>query len=275
MSRRAGGKAAPEPLRLSPTKVAIFRQCRYHYRLRYIDKLLDQYTRPKPYLTMANHVHAALRDFLTRVPPQHRSFETLEGLLRDKWRLSRAGFRDEADEQRWAYKALAQLRAFVQRWDVTIRPLMVETGLETRLGPALTLYARVDRVDREADGTLHLIDYKTGNRPEQSDWTQLHLQAVAVSKTQRAPVSRASFLYLGPSAMDTIAISADVLDNTVWQLLNTVGKLRKERAFGATPGRWCAYCDFTPLCASEGRAVVSPAPEGQLELWDPEDLDGG
>ncbi len=267
MSRRAGGRSAPGPLRLSPTSVAVFNQCRYQYKLRYIDKLRDQYARAKPYLTMANHVHAALRDFLSRVPPQQRTLDTLEGLLRDKWRLSRVGFRNEADEQRWAHKALAQLRAYMEKWDVTVTPLMVEKGLVARLSPGITLYARVDRVDREADGTLHIVDYKTGVRPEETDWTQLHLQALVLSRRLSAPVGRASFLYLGPSAMDTTDISQEVLDSALWGLLNTARKVRQESKYRATKGPWCAYCDFTPLCATEGQVALPSAPEGQMELW--------
>lgn len=277
MSRRTGGRPSVNHLRLSPTSVAIFRQCRYQYKLRYIDKLRDQYARAKPYLTMANHVHATLRDFLSRVPPQQRTPETLEGLLRDNWRLSRVGFRDEADEQRWAHKALGQLKAFIERWDVMVQPLMVERGMEARLSPGLILYARVDRVDREADGSLHIVDYKTGVKPEQSDWTQLHLQALVLSRRLAAPVSRASFLYLGPSAMDTTAISQEVLDSALWGLLGTAREVRQERKHRAAPGPWCAYCDFTPLCTSESRVEVPSTPEGQLELWGnaSEDMDEG
>ncbi|MEE9202061.1 MAG: PD-(D/E)XK nuclease family protein [Dehalococcoidia bacterium] len=275
MSRRAAGRATPTFLRLSPTSVAIFRQCRYQYKLRYIDKLRDQYATAKPYLTMANHVHATLRDFLTKVPPQHRTFDTLEALLRDHWRHSRVGFRGEADEQRWAHKALTQLKAFMERWDVMVKPLMVERGMEARLSPGLILYARVDRVDREADGSLHIVDYKTGVKPEQSDWTQLHLQALVLSRRLPEPVSQASFLYLGPSAMDTTGISQEVLAGALWEFLSTARKVQQERKYRATPGAWCAYCDFTPLCTARGRVEMPSAPEGQLELWGdaPEDLD--
>jgi hypothetical protein len=75
--------------------------------------------------------------------------------------------------------------------------------------------------------------------------------------------------------MDTTAISPEVLDSALWGLLNTARKLRQERKYRATPGQWCAYCDFTPLCNAEGRVEMPPTPEGQLELWGnaPEDLD--
>ena len=257
------------PLRLSPTSVSVFTQCRYQYKLRYIDKLRDQYARAKPYLTMANHVHATLRDFLSRVPPDRRTLETVEALLRDHWRRSRVGFRGEVDEQRWANKAMAQVKTFTERWDVTVQPLMVEKGLEAQLGSGIVLYAKADRVDREADGNLHIVDYKTGNKPPETDWTQLFLQALVLSRRQSAPVDRASFLYLGPSAMETTSISPDVLDGALWELLRTARKVRQESKYRATPGTWCGYCDFTPICTARGgEATPSSAPEGQLELWD-------
>ncbi|MDP7240257.1 MAG: PD-(D/E)XK nuclease family protein [Dehalococcoidia bacterium] len=269
MSNAAGGKSVARPLRLSPTSVAVFKQCRYQYKLRYIDKLRDQYTRAKPYLTMANHVHATLRDFLSRVPPDRRTLDMAEALLRGHWRRSRVGFRGEADEQRWANKALAQVKAFTERWDVTVQPLLVEKGLEAQLGSGIALYAKADRVDREADGGLHLVDYKTGNKPPETDWTQLYLQALVLSCRQLAPVSRASFLYLGPSTMETTTVSQDVLDGAMWELLNTAHKILQERKYRATPGTWCGYCDFTPICTARGgEDPASSTPEGQLKLWD-------
>ncbi|MDP6100790.1 MAG: PD-(D/E)XK nuclease family protein [Dehalococcoidia bacterium] len=114
-----------------------------------------------------------------------------------------------------------------------------------------------------------LVDYKTGNKPPETDWTQLYLQALVLSCRQLAPVSRASFLYLGPSTMETTTVSQDVLDGAMWELLNTAHKILQERKYRATPGTWCGYCDFTPICTARGgEDPASSTPEGQLKLWD-------
>lgn len=256
------------PLRLSPTSIAVFRQCRQHYKFRYVDKLGDQYGKAKPYYTMANHVHATLKDFLTLLPLERRTMETIEQLLRNNWRRYRIGFRGRQDEKRWADKALAQLRAFVTNHDVTVNPLMVEAPLEAEITLGLILHGRVDRVDREADGTLHIIDYKTGNMPIEPDWTQVQLHAVILSRRMPWPVSKASYLYLEPSVLRSADISASELERVRWELLGAAREVRRERRYRPTPGLWCSGCDFLPICPSDVKPQPLAETQGQLELWD-------
>jgi hypothetical protein len=61
-------KPSLTPLHLSPSSIAVFKQCRQRYKFLHIDKLGDQYGKPKPYFTMANHVHTTLKDFLSLQP---------------------------------------------------------------------------------------------------------------------------------------------------------------------------------------------------------------
>ena len=256
-----GRRRSPAPpLRVSPFSLRIFRQCPLHYRFRYIDNLLAHYRRPKAHFTMADHVHAALRDFLSRVPVKQRTVESMEQLLRQKWRRFRHGFRDLADEERWAKRALAQVREFALSQDVAATPFMVEASAEAQITPGLVLHGRVDRVDRESDGSLHIIDYKTGLVPQESDWSQLYLYALILSRTTRLPVSRVSFLYLSLNVVDSIEPTKADLDRTTWELLVTAARIKRVRSYPARRGRWCSSCDFAPLCRkpSEAQAEVIP-----------------
>jgi CRISPR/Cas system-associated exonuclease Cas4 (RecB family) len=254
-------------LRLSPTSVSIFRQCRYHYKARYIDKLGEQYARARPHLTMANHVHATLRDFLSLKPPAARTIEAIEDLLRGHWRLSRLGFKDEKEERQWAQRALTQLRTFASSYQAGARPLMVEAAVDIELSPGLVLYTRVDRVDKETDGSLHIIDYKTGAKPPEKDWTQLHLQALVVSRKLTSPVSRVSLLYLDPWVMDSARLSKEVLDGAYWELLRTARDIRGEKLYPPATGAWCVHCDFTAICPAEAPPEAHAQALAQMELF--------
>ena len=256
------------PLRLSPTSILAFRQCRQRYKFLYIDKLGDKYGGPRPYFTMANHVHATLKDFLSLQPVGLRTPAAIHKLLRHNWRRYRIGFRDENDEQRWAQKALRQLEEFVANYDVSVQPLMMEGAMETEITPGLILRGRIDRVDREPDGGLHIIDYKTGNMPPEMDWTQLEVHALIASRRLPRPVSKISYLYLGPSLMQSAEISAEELRRVHWDTLNTARKIRHERKFRPAPGVLCGNCDFISICPSKTEAQPLAAAGGQLELWD-------
>lgn len=253
---------------LSPSGVLVFRQCRQRYKFLYIDKLGEQYGRPRPYFTMANHVHATLKDFLSVHPTELRTPRAIEKLLWRNWRRYRIGFRNKADESRWAQKALAQLRAFVTNHDVGVQPVMMEEAMEVEITPGLILRGRIDRIDSESDGSLHIIDYKTGNLPDEIDWTQLELNALIVSKRLPRPVSKVSYLYLGPSVTHSMSISPDILRRVHWDVLTMARKVRREKKFSPTLGTWCSGCDFISICPRRTEAEQFAAPHGQLELWD-------
>jgi hypothetical protein len=55
----------------------------------------------------------------------------------------------------------------------------VEQRTPVALGP-LTLNVRIDRVDELADGTLAIIDYKTGERATSADWFGARLRDAQV-----------------------------------------------------------------------------------------------
>ena len=255
-------------LRLSPSSIATFKQCEQRYKFLYIDRLGDQYGRPRPYFTMGNHVHATLRDFLSLHPVQLRTTDAIEKLLRHNWRRYRVGFRNHQDEIRWAQKAAAQLRQFVINHDVSVQPLMMEELMEVEVTTGLVLRGRIDRVDRESDSTLHIIDYKTGSMPEEQDWTQLELDALITSNRLPWTVSKISYLYLGPCVMQSTKMSAEKLRQVHWDVLTIARKVGRERKFHPAPGLWCGNCDFISICPSKTEAEPLAVASEQLELWD-------
>jgi RecB family exonuclease len=207
---------------------------------------------------MGNHVHDTLKEFLTTVPIDERNMETMVRLLRKNWRRYRIGFRGQEDERRWAEKALRQLGSFVTSHDIRIRPYLVEACFETEITPGLVLHGRIDRVDLQSDGTLHIIDYKTGNTPEASDWTQLFLDALVLLRKVPHPVSRASFIYLSSGLVDSALIEGAVLDKARWDLLLTARTIGGGRSFRPQPGVVCRRCDFKPICPDR----VKPGKKG-------------
>ena len=265
-------KSSPRPFYLSPSSIAVFKQCRQRYKFLHIDKLGGKYGKPRPYFTMANHVHATLKEFLSLQPVGLRTMAAAEGLLRKNWQRYRLGFRNKDDELRWAEKALGQLKAFVSTHDLSIEPVMMEEMVEAEISAGLVLRGRIDRVDKEPAGTLHIIDYKTGKLAEGIDWEQLELHALILSKRLPWPVSKISYLYLGDSTLKSSAISGDDLRQVHWRVLTMANKIKQEKRYQPNPGPWCGNCDFISICPDKSGAVVVPAAD-QLEFWDDSEVD--
>jgi RecB family exonuclease len=109
----------------------------------------------------------------------------------------------------------------------------VEQQASMALGP-LTLHVRIDRIDELADGTIAIIDYKTGERATSADWFGERLRDAQVP------------LY---ATHCTETVSAAVVARLA---------LAQTR-----------YSGFWPAGAFPGRPsrAAHPQPDAQLEIW--------
>jgi putative RecB family exonuclease len=250
----------------SPFSLNMFQQCPRQYKFQYIDHLGDIYRKARPYFTMGDHIHAALKDFLSVVPVTERNLPKLENLLREKWRRNRKGFNDKDDEKKWGEKALNQLRWFAQNQDMSINPFMIEKNHRVELTDTIILKGRIDRVDRELDGGLHIIDYKTGKMPSEINNLQLHIYALILSKQQHYPLKKASYLYLGVGKWQTIDLSEQDLAQATSYVIDMVDKICREKEYPATPNIFCWNCDFLEICPRKEEAAKFGPKEDDLDF---------
>jgi putative RecB family exonuclease len=250
----------------SPFSLNMFQQCPRQYKFQYIDRLSDIYRKARPYFTMGDHIHAALKDFLSVVPVTERNLPKLENLLREKWRRNRKGFNDKDDEKKWGEKALNQLRWFAQNQDMSINPFMIEKNHRVELTDTIILKGRIDRVDRELDGGLHIIDYKTGKMPSEINELQLHIYALILSKQQHSPLKKASYLYLGVGKWQTIELSEQDLAQATSYVIDMVDRICREKEYPATPNIFCWNCDFLEICPSKEEAAKFGPKEDDLDF---------
>ncbi len=244
----------------------MFLQCPRQYKFQYIDHLGSIYRKSRPYFTMGDHVHAALKDFFSVVPVSERNAAKLEDLLREKWRRYRKGFNNREDEKKWGEKALKQLRWFAQSNDISITPCMVEDYHNAELTSSILLKGKIDRVDKEADGSLHIIDYKTGKMPSEINKVQLHIYALILSKKQDLPIKKASYLYLAAGELKTIELTAADLTQATSYVTELVDRICGEKEYPPTPNPYCWNCDFLEICPSKEEAVKFTAEEDELDF---------
>jgi putative RecB family exonuclease len=243
--------------RLSPERLRTFRRCKLRYRYQYVDRLPG---RPSPQDILGAVIHAALHDFFRYVPPSERDEERLITVLDEKWQA--LAHRPAAAGESLRERAEAQLRLFAREEDLSVQPLALEAHFQAPLSEGVALVGRVDRVDEEPDGSLHLIDYKTGPRPEEPDVEQLYLYAIMVGHKLSRPLRRASYYYL--ELGDVLSISPDrqELDEVARRALAAAQEMTAETEYPATVGRHCAGCPYLYLCAERDRIAQLRQEEG-------------
>lgn len=234
-------------LKLSPYSIGIYEQCPRRYKYHYVDRLIREYRKPWPWLTMGNHVHATLTDFFSTIPVERRTVETIENLLRQKWSRNREGFSDSEEEREYGERALGMLRRFVETEKIDVQPLMVERFHEAPVSENLIINGRIDRVDRLEDGSLHIIDYKTG-RAEESDTFQLHLYCLILSRTLTWPVSKASYLHMEDGVWQTVEVQGEHMEESRQRVISIANRIEGETEYPVVIGQLCQYCDFAEIC---------------------------
>ncbi len=234
-------------LHLSPTKIFTFEECPRRYKFIYIDGLAKFYRKDRPYFTMGENVHAALKEVYS-LPPKSRTQAKLEEILWEKWAANRKGFADEQEEENFKSRALEQVRWFAQNFDLTRTPFLTEATIQEEIS-GLILEGRIDRVDKESH-SLHLIDYKTGFKPPNPDPRALYFYGLALEKHQkhRPPVSKVSYLYLADHELITWEFNPEILSETLRWLLNIAYQISEEREFPPREGKFCRNCDFLEIC---------------------------
>ncbi len=237
-------------LRLAPSKLASFQRCPREYRFRYIDGLGPRFRRPRAPLTLGANVHSALQGLFT-LPSRQRTLQQLELLLHERWAVLHSGFRNEAQEQAYRERALEQLRWFALNQDLERHPFMTESFLQAPVA-GITLEGRVDRVDREEDRTLHIIDYKTGTGERNSDPQALFMYALMIEALKpRQAVSKVSYLCLGDGSQPTWEFTPETALKTRMGLVENAYRIAAEREFPPTTNRFCSSCDFRTICPTK------------------------
>ena len=242
--------------KVSPERLRTFRRCRLRYSYQYVDRLPG---RASPQDVLGALVHAALHDFFRYVSPSERDEERLITVLDEKWQaLAHRPVGGESLRER----AEAQLRLFAREEDLSVQPLALEAHFQVPLSEGVALVGRVDRVDEEPDGSLHIIDYKTGARPEEPDVEQLHLYAIMLTRKLLRPLHRASYYYL--ELGDVLSISPDrqELDDVARRALGAAQEMAAGTEYPATVGRHCAGCPYLYLCAERDRIAQLRQEEG-------------
>jgi len=245
----------------SPSRLGTFLQCPRKYEFQQVKKLP---TRPSPNLDLGSNVHAALRDWM-HLRPAARTWDALLEFYRAAWRKNKPAFANRTrDELRdWGERGKAMLRRFAEEVPPDLEPIMIEkwVGIDFE---DIRVSGKVDRVDLLADGSLRIIDYKTGRFPRKPDRERAEDLAAAVyargSSTHMAgaPVAEVEYLYL--DTMERLTFPMD----DAWQLQRETAIETLARSlltaegigeFPPTPSPLCAWCDFKERCP-EGRAFL-------------------
>src|SRR5438874_415659 len=157
----------PRKPTLSPTRIATYLECAMKYRYIYHDKIGRFYLRARPGYSFGSTLHQVLQGFHeeARLTGEPQSVERMVEQVDQKW-IS-AGYDSAEQEAEFRSASGGILEAYhaegSKRLAENVQTIYTEKTITTDMG-AFRLQGRVDRVDLHPDGTLEIIDYKSGRR---------------------------------------------------------------------------------------------------------------
>lgn len=218
---------------LSYSHITTFEECPAHYRAKYILGIPEPAT---AMTTLGTVVHKALN-----------SDNSLE-IYRSSWRD--AGFM--SPQQRKETKKLGEELIIKYLSDEKYskhKPKFTEHQFSIPISKDLKINGRMDRVDVWEDGTVEIIDYKTGKPAEQKDVDknlQLSFYALAADALNLGPKIKLTLYFLQTGqALSTIRTTKQ-LDKAREQILKIRDEIQSSD-FACT-GFFCSSCAYKMLC---------------------------
>ncbi len=238
---------------LSPTRLTTYLECAVKYKYIYHDKIGRFYLRAKPYYSFGSTLHHVLQEFHEQ--GETHTAEEMVTQMESAW--IGAGYESAAQEQahREAGQAMVQAyhAAHQERREAEVETIATEKTITYDMG-LFKLQGRVDRIDRHADGSLEIMDYKSGRwetTPEEVAG-DLAMNCYQLILQHLHPESRVfATIYCLRSGHSASAELAGEDRIAFEQDIRTLGAEILNRDYTQLePVRMeiCDYCDFLPAC---------------------------
>jgi putative RecB family exonuclease len=250
------------PSTLTPSKISSFTSCPLSFRFSVIERLPEVASAPAVKGTL---VHRALQLLFSEREAGHRDRLEAESALLRAWDemhesadVMQLGL-GESEQASFLRDASALLDRYFELEDPnSVTPIGLELDLSVE-ADGMVLRGIIDRLDLLADGTLAVVDYKTGRAPRaeqsRSRLSAVQLYAFLCEQVIGRRPSVVRLVYL----RDRVVVSADATE----QSLRGVHQRAKavwaaiERAcecsdFRPSPSALCKWCSFQQYCPVYG-----------------------
>jgi len=261
----------PLPAKFSFSQLAAFSTCPLQYKFAFILKIPAP--TEKGSLIFGRVLHNTLYNFLLPVLSERKKIQgdlfgaenkkiseaalsekRLMALYEEFWQTD--GYSDKETRTKYFAKGKKALQDFWRDYeaDPPAAILFLEKKFSFKVGEDI-IKGTIDRVDKRADGTLEIVDYKTGKnkaaakngRLDFADKRQLILYQLFLEEYLKEKVGALSFYYLESGEKISFTATEKEIDKLKLEMTTEIAAIKK-REFAPTPSMMCQFCDFNQIC---------------------------
>ncbi|MGA7694334.1 MAG: PD-(D/E)XK nuclease family protein, partial [Candidatus Sulfotelmatobacter sp.] len=240
--------------RLSASAVETYETCPLQFKFEREWKLARQVHAALQY---GAAMHRVLRTYYESVRlGRTKSDDELLQLFRDD--LAASGIQDEYQRDLYFKQGLEQLRDFLagMRSAPTPEVLHTEEWFDVQIA-GTKVAGRIDRMDRTADGSVAIVDYKTGKARSQEDADeslQLSIYAMAAQEKWGYRVGALMFHNLEGN-VSVLSKRTEFQLEEARERVRDVARGIAEGNFDPKPDFHCSFCAFRGLCPAREKRV--------------------
>ena len=240
--------------RLSASAVDTYQRCGLRFKLERDWRIP---AKPAAAMQYGAAIHRVLKTYFDSVRAgRPKTDEELVALFRQD--LADAKIQESYQHELYENLGLAQLVEFLKaaRSIPADQVLHTEESFEIHVGETIVA-GRIDRIDQRPDGTVAIVDYKTGKARDQEDADeslQLSLYAIAAKEKWGYNVGALIFHNLDQNVpVITVRTESELM--AARQKVEEAAKGIADGVFEATPGMHCNFCAYRSLCPEKEKRI--------------------
>lgn len=242
--------AAKIKIPLSGSKIDLYLTCPKKFHFTYIRKA-NKPMGTSPHLSFDQSLHNTMKFYYqNKKSTEPFKLDRLLSLLEENW--DPRGY--ETPEQEHEFKSAAQsgLRQYFDKFcQVPSRHIEVDYFFKIDLAGG-EYSGKIDRIDKHPDGSLELIDYKSGKQPyggvqELEQSLALQLLFLASESIWPGKVKKITFVYLKEAATLSVLRNPAEMAMARKRYLD-IGENIYQGKFQPIRSSACNYCDFQDVC---------------------------
>ena len=179
---------------LNYSKLNAYLFCHYLYKFIYLDK---KYIKHTPKTSLGISLHRTLKDYILK----KADFKKMLEIYEENW--LNVGYYNPRDMMEYYEKGLEIIKNFYE-YEIKnpSKVFLCEEFFEVDIGDGFELKGTVDRVERNVDGSINIVDYKTGFDEEKDNasvlrnYFQLEIYAFGISRKYNINISKIGYYFI-------------------------------------------------------------------------------